>query len=515
MAPGRPFTTGMGLTGRPATRTLAPPVKSAPLAPVLVLLVLASAAASEPEERPGTPPPGEVRIRERAVLELRAPLAGRPPQVRAREASEALAHVLERPGPDVVRLERREQGVALLVGTTPVLELGADDAREGGATDLTLYAFAAGQRIEAGLKAERRRLELQDSVFSISLAVFITLLAFLALRLLGRLGAQLHAALVAERDRIPALRVGKVEVASGRVVRGALRLGLMVGTRIFQLVVLYVWVLFALSLFAPTREYGARLTGSVLRPAAAILGRAGAALPMLVVAALLVLVVALLIRTLRLFFESIARGETHVRWIPADLARPVGVLLRGAIIVLAVLFAAPLITGGDTGALSRLATAVLLALALAAVPLLASVAVGLPTVLGRTLRPGEMVELGGRRGQVRAVTLLEVQLEDSEGAELRIPHLVAFLHPSRALGMARRELEVWVGSAEDQARVESVLLEAAGSHASGARAELLSLDARGARWRVSGIHPDLGQRVATALRDARVDLGQPAPEASA
>jgi small-conductance mechanosensitive channel len=491
-------------------------VRCHPLAPVLVLLVSAGAAEAQPEERSGSSAPGVVRVREQAVLDLRAPLAGRPPQTRAREATEALNHVLEQPGPDVVHLEPGERGVTLRVGTVPILELSADDAREGGATDLTLYAFAVGQRIEAALKAERRRLEIQDSVFSVSLAVFITLLAFLALRLVGRLTAQLRAALVADRERIPALRVGNVEVASRRVVSGALGLGLLVGSRIVQLVVLYLWVLFVLSLFAATREYGARLTGSVLRPAAAIVGRVGAALPMLVVAGLLALVVALLVRTLRLFFESVARGETHVRWISADLARPVGMLLRGAIVVLAVLFAAPIVTGGDTGALSRLGTVVLLALALGAVPLLASIAVGLPTVLGRTLQPGEMVELGGRRGQVQAVTLLEIHLQDAEGGELHIPHLVAFLHPRRALGaMARRTLEVWVGSAEDQARVESVLLEAAGSHASGARAELLSLDARGARWRVSGIHPDLGQRVATALRDARLTLGQPGPEAGA
>ncbi len=479
----------------------------------LILLVAGVAAGAAPEEQPDTPPPGVVRIRERPVLEIRAPLSGHPPQARAHDATEALAHLLEQPGPDAVHLEPREQGVALLVGAMPILELGPDDAREDGASDLALYAAAAGQRVEAALKAERRRLQIQESVFSVSLAVFITLLAFLALRLVGRLGAQLVAALITDRERVRALRVGSVEVASRRVVSGALRLGLRIGVRVLQLVVLYVWVLFVLSLFAATRETGARLTGSVLHPAAAILGRIGAALPMLAVAALLALVVALVVRTLRLFFDSIARGETHVRWISADLARPVGVLLRGALVVLAILFAAPLITGGDAGALSWLATAVLLALALGAVPLLASVAVGLPTVLGRTLRTGEMVELGGRRGQVRAVTLLEVHLEDPEGAELRIPHLVAFLHPARALGaVARRSLEVVVGSTEDQARVESVLLEAAGSHASGARAELLSLDAGGARWKVSGIHPDLGQRVATALRDARITLGQPASE---
>ena len=488
-------------------------MKSRPVALVLVLLACRTALGAGPEDKAASPP-GVIRIRDRAVFELRVPRAMRSPETRARDASETLTHVLELPGPDVVRTEAREGVVTMLVGETPIVELTTADARAAGTDDLGVYAAAAAQRLDAALKAERRRLRIQDAVFSVSLAVFISLLAFLALRLVGRFGGQLHETLLADRERIPALKLGTVEVASRRAVRGALRLGLRVGTRILQVVVLYVWVLFVLSLFAPTREYGARLTGSVLRPAGEILGRAGGALPMLVVAGLLALAAALVIRTLRLFFESIARGETKVRWIAADLATPVGMLLRGGLIVLAVLVAAPLITGEDTGALSRLGTAMLLALALGAVPLLASVAVGLPTVLGRTLRPGEVVEIGGKRGQVRAVSLLEVQLEDPEGAVLRVPHLVAFLHPRRALGaVPPRVLEVVVGSGEDQARVESVLLEAAGSNASGARAELLSLDARGARWRVSGSHPDLGQRVASALRDARIPLGHPAPAA--
>jgi small-conductance mechanosensitive channel len=484
-------------------------VKPRPAALPLLLLLAGNLAAAAPETA-GEATQGAIRIREHTVLELRVPRGTRSAQVRGRDATDTLTHVLELPGPDMVKVEPREEGVALLVGDTPIVELTADDARAAGTGDLTLYAAMAAQRLDSALKAERRRLQIQGAVFSVSLAVFISLLAFLALRLVGRLGAQLQDTVLADRERVPALRLGKVEVASRRAVRGAVRLGLLVGTRVVQLIVLYVWVLFVLSLFTPTREYGSRLTGSVLHPAAAILGRAGGALPMLAVAALFALAVALVVRTLRLFFESIGRGETKVRWISPELAVPVGKLLRGAIVVLALLFAAPLITGEDTGALSRLGTAVLLALTLAAVPVLASVAVGLPMVLGRTVHPGEMVELAGRRGQVRAVTLLGVELEDAEGAELHVPHLAAFLHPSRVLGSAHRlSLEVVVAGTEDQARVESLLLEAAGSHASGARAELVSLDARGARWRVSGIHPDLGQRVAGALRDARIPLGAP------
>ena len=482
-------------------------------APTLILVLLLGGAASGAGVEKTTPnaqAQGVIRIRERAVLELRVARSLRSPEARARDATETLAHVLDLPGPDVVRTEPRQDAMALMVGETPIVELGQEDATASGTNDLTLYAAAAANRLDAALKAERRRLQIQDAVFSFSLAVFVTLLAFLGLRLVGRLGRQLQESLAADRERFQALRLGSVEIASRWMVRGGLRLGLLAGTWVLQLVVLYVWVLTVLSLFGPTREYGASLTGSVLRPAGALLGRVGATLPILVVFAIFALAVAVVFRTLRLYFESVARGETRLRWVSPELAAPVGTLLRGGFVVLAVIFAAPLITGEDTGALSRLGTAVLVVLALSAVPLLASVAVGLPTVLRRTVRPGEVVEVGGRQGQVRAVTLLDVQLGDGDGAELRVPHLVAFLHPSRALGaVPRRSLEVLVGSAEDQLRVQSVLLEAAGSHASGARAELVALDGRVARWKVSGIHADLGQRVATALRDARIPLGEP------
>jgi len=63
------------------------------------MLVLGGAALGAGTEQPaGTPPPsGVIRIRERAVLELREPRGVRTAQARARDAIETLAHVLELP----------------------------------------------------------------------------------------------------------------------------------------------------------------------------------------------------------------------------------------------------------------------------------------------------------------------------------------------------------------------------------------------------------------------------------
>jgi small-conductance mechanosensitive channel len=487
-----------------------PAVNRRAAALAVLLLGLVDARAAEPAAAPAPSTAAAVRIRDKAVVELHASWGDRTPEVRAREASEALGHALEMPGADRVRMERIEDGMAILAGPVPVLRLGRADARASGTEDLALYAASVTARLDAAYQAERRRLAIQARVFAFSLLVFSGLIAFLALRGLGTLGGQVGTAILEDRERIPAFHLGSVEVASRRAMRGGVALAFRIGTRLLQLLVVYLWLLFALSLFATTQDFGARLTASVLRPAAAILGRLGAALPALAVAVVLALVVALVVRTLRLFFASVSSGETQVRWMPADLAEPVGMLLRAAVLVLALVFAAPLVTGSEGGALSQVALVALVGLGLGLAPLLASMVVGLPTVFGRTLPRGEMVEVGGRQGQVRQVTLLEILLEDAQGAEVRVPHLATLLRPSRRLGpVPRVSFEVVVSGTADPAKVGSVLLEVAGSHASGARAELVSLDAAGARWRVTGIHPDLGARIAVALRDAGIALGKP------
>jgi len=90
---------------------------------------------------------------------------------------------------------------------------------------------------------------------------------------------------------------------------------------------------------------------------------------------------------------------------------------------------------------------------------------------------------------------------------VRVPHLVSLFQPTRVLGpVTLVTLDITVGGGEDQARVQGLLTEAAGSHASGARVELRALDANGALYRVTSGYEDVGLRVASALKDAGVQL---------
>jgi len=449
-----------------------------------------------------------VRLRDHRLFAIRVARAGKSAEERAREATGALASVLENPGgPRLVHVEEDAEGVTLFVDASPIVQFGAEDAVAAGDDSLRVHAAFAADHVQKALREEASRQALSNLVLHISFAVFAGLLCFIAIRKLGDLEAAVERWLDGRPDGAPAVRLGNVELASERAVRGALHSVLRFSERAFQLLLAYAWLLIVLSLFDVTSGVGERMTGMMLAPVGRVLARIVGAIPQLLALAVLGLLLFLVLRSVQLFFGSVARGETHLRWVPADLARPTSTLLQAALLILTVVFAGPVISGGGSGPFQGMAQAMLIGLAIACVPLFAAVVAGLPVVYGRGLRVGDAAEIGGQVGIVREVDLLSVVLEDSTGRPVRVPHLVSLFQPTRVLGpVTLVTLDITVGGGEDQARVQGLLTEAAGSHASGARVELRALDANGALYRVTSGYEDVGLRVASALKDAGVQL---------
>jgi hypothetical protein len=472
-------------------------------APSAMPATVASTAQPVASARPA-PTTADVRMHEHVVFSLHAARAGQPAQERARSASHALENALDDPDQPSAHVEEQPGSAVIFVGKTPVATLDDEDAAVAGG-DASLHVFAASiaSKIDDVLRAERKRSAIATSVFSLSLLVFSGLLTFLLFRLVGDLSGRARSWVRAHPDNIPALKLGSIEVVRPVAVRGAVSIALSLSHRIAQFAVVYFWLIFALSRFDATRPYTDRLAGFVLVPLSALIGRVGAALPLFVVAAIAAVSLGIAVRFVGLFFGGVTRGETHVEWLPRELAGPTSVLVRAGMVLSSIVLAAPLITGTDDGALSRAGVVALVALGLACTPVLACAAAGVPAVFGRRLKPGDFVEAGGRSGVVRDVTLLEVILEDDVGCEVRIPQLLGLLHPTRVLGSAPlASIEITVDPNERPARVEEALVGAAVATCDRARVDLVSLDADGARWRVSGI-PRHGKGAAT-LADAVV-----------
>jgi hypothetical protein len=451
----------------------------------------------------------DIRVREKVILTVRVSRGDRKPQDRAKAANDAIASLLAHPEEIGDVRHEEQQGVSVVyVGKTPIVTLGQEDAEASGDASVSVLAAQVTSRLADAMGTERKRSAIATTVFSFSLLVFSALIAFLLLQRTSDVAARMRGWLVDDPEKITAVRLGKIEFVSAGAARGTLSVALTLGYRLIQLAIAYGWLILALSLFDATRGYTQKLTGIMVTPLYALASRIGGALPLVVVAAIALVAVLVLIRFVGLFFDSVARGDTRVAWLPRDLAAPTSVVVRAGIVVLALVLASPMITGNEDGALSRVGLVALVAIALAGTPLLASSAIGLVWVFGRRFKKGELVEFGGRSGRIVRVGLFEVHLEDAAATEISVPHLLGLFHPTRIhrhppLG----SIDVVLDAAASQVDVEKTLLEAARELSTRAKVELLYIDDAGAHWRVTSAMTRGDNTLVKAVQGAIERLG--------
>jgi small-conductance mechanosensitive channel len=474
-----------------------------------------ASATPAPSASTGPATAATVRLGDAPVFNLFLPRGKKTPEVRAREASDALKRAFDADKAAPVTHRAEGELRVVLVGQTPIVLLSQEDATNANETSLDVYAGGVAAKVREALDAEGRRAAIAKSVFSVSLVVFFGLIAFYLLGKLGEFAETAREFLDNRPDRELSIKVQKIEIMRPATLRSSAVMALSIGKWLGQAGIAYAWLVVALSLFDATRNYTQRLTGFVLGPVSQLMERVASALPLLVVAGIAALTVFVLVRFVGLFFVSVARGETPLPWLPADLAAPTSVLLRSAIVVAALVFAAPVVTGDPNGALGRAGAIVLVALGLASTPILASGLVGVSVLFGRRLRLGEYVELSGSVARITAINLLEVRLSDAHRSELRLPHLLCLFRPLRVLGMRPRlSVDIPVSASVSHERVRAVLSEAGKKCGHDPKLDLLSFDADAAHYRLSALCDSLDGRRALAetalgdLTEAGIALGR-------
>jgi small-conductance mechanosensitive channel len=473
------------------------------------------AVPSVPAQEPLALPEEPAKIHDTVVFVLRHPHGKKSAADRAGAASEALTRAVETQGTEDVRVVPQGDAVVVYAGTIPIVEIYPDDVEGSGYSTEDTHAAAIAAHVHDAVVSEKKRSAIAGTVFSFSLLVFVGLVAFYVLRKIGEFFDRARKWTLDNPDRITGIRVQSQEVVGPTALRGGALVTLIVGRFVAQAGVLYLWLVFALSLFQTTRPYTEKLTGFVVTPLSDLAARIAASLPLAVMAAVSGVTVYVLLRFVQLFFEGVARRQTVIPWLPPDLAGPTSVLVRIGIVVAALVLVAPLLTGDSNGALSRAGAVVLLSIGISTTPLVASIAVGVVVVFGRRIRVGEHAEVGGRSGRVVAVGLIDVRLRDRDGCEVRVPHLLTLVRPTRVLGVRPRvAVEVIVAPDSAPAHVRQVLLDAVATLGESPNVELTGLDADAAAYRVVlSIVPELGTSqirisIAEALAEAGIALGR-------
>lgn len=490
-------------TGAPPLPPIGPPVAPPP----------GSATPADPNTVV-TRTPVPVRLGDSTVFNLRASLGNHSAEQRARLATKAMALALDDPRATEVKVVRKNGVAVVYAGPVPLVQLGSADAEAAGDSSLDVHAGAVASAIRQALDSERQRSRVAKNVFSLSLVVFFALIAFYLMRKVGELAERIKEWLHKNGDRALAIRVQHVEIVRPATLRNSAVVGLEIAKWVGQFGIFYAWLVIVLSLFETTRSYTERLTGLVVTPLSELMARLARSLPLLVVAVIAALAVFVLVRFVGLFFASVARRETTLAWLPPDLAAPTSVLLRFAIVVAALIFAAPVVTGDSQGVFGRAGVVILAALGLSSTPLLASGLIGAVVLFGRRLRVGEHAEVGGNVGRIAAINLFELRLLLPDSTELRIPHLLLLGRPLRGLGIAPRiSVDVVVGADVNPTTVRRILVEAGSRVGRDVRVEVIAADAQGIIYRVTLTCDSLDDRSALwaalleALSAAQVPLG--------
>ncbi len=461
------------------------------------LLAIASGSASvAAEDNPTTKQPvnppaaaekrgADVKLNDSVVFRVLLAHGQRSAEERAEAAARALEHALLGADP---RARHKAQGAAQVIfaGETPVIELYAEDAAAAGDASLDVCTARIEARVQETLTTEKKRSDIAQTVFSISLVVFFGLIALFLARQVGDYAGRARSFVLEHPERIPALRLRTLEVIGSGALRGVLLGALIIGRAVLQIGLVYVWLVITLSHFDATRPYTERLTGLLTKPLLALLERFAFALPLGLLALCFGALVYVLVRFVELFFVSVRRGETRIAWLPSELVAPVSVLARGTIVICAVLLAGPIVTGDSDGALSRAGAILLFSLALAATPLAACVLLGVVQLLSRRLRTGADLELAGKRGRVTAIGFFDVTLQEPDGHSVRVPHLLALVSPLQMKAAdARTRVAISVAPSAPPTAVKSLLLTAASELGARPEVELYDVDAGGAHFHVS------------------------------
>jgi small-conductance mechanosensitive channel len=440
-------------------------------------------------------PPATVRVGDAVVFTLSADAQGKPAKERAARATAAIAGVLEQPGAGEVHVQKSGDGAVVLVGNTAILELTAADAALAGEASLDAFAADRASALGRALSSERKRSRIAGTVFSCSLVVFFALIAFYLIKRLSSLADRARFWLDEHGDKNLAVSVKSIELVRPAVVKSSAVIALGLAKWVGQFGIFYAWLLVVLSLFETTRGYTERLTGFVLSPLSLLVGRTLAALPLLVVAGFAALAVFVLERFVGLFLGSVSRRETHLGWLPADLAAPASVVLRTAIVVAALVYAAPVVTGSSDDSLARTGTIVLWALGIAATPLLATGLFGAAILFDRRLGVGDHVRIRGESGRIVGINLLELRLLSATGSEWRVPHLLLLFSALERLGPSPRvSVELSAGRALTPARVLERLVAAGNARGRDAAAEILDVERDHLRYRLTATLPSLAER---------------------
>lgn len=324
---------------------------------------------------------------------------------------------------DSVRIFSTPDGVEVRLGRYFLWLITPGDVEGVSPSDLPARMTELPERIREGVEKERAGRRPLGILIAFLLAIGLTLVAWLAVRLLlsgaRRWRAWLRLFLP---KHVGGIRLREFEVLSQPQVTGIIsgvlgRLDVVVGV-----VLLYVYLTLLFSFFPWTQGWSWLLVHFAVVEITEVALSIARALPGLFTISIIVMVARWLTSLFDRFFDSVATDSHHVPGFHPELARPSKRLVRILLWVAAVIIAFPFIPGAQSKAFQGVSLFLGVLVSLGSTGVVGNVIAGLVLTYSRSFRVGDRVKIGDHSGDVVNLGFFATKLRTIRNEEMTIPN---------------------------------------------------------------------------------------------
>lgn len=447
---------------------------------VLILLAgIAGQALAQDQPQPEKPEEPSV-VAEDSVLSAPVVIDGEtvfqvrgssalPAQERAGKIRQRIIAVAEQPGGRIVPLEIREIdiGKAIYHGATLIMVTTPADAR---LEEMDVDVLSA-LHVEAVSKAVADYRENRGSSARVGSAIEAVLwsIAFLVgCLLLFRYRVRLRRRLVtsAETWMSTMEKVGK-DIVERQAVSNLVSYAYNVIWLVLFFLLFYLYLSFVLTAFVETRPLANILILYVTDPVVSVLYGIVSYLPNLVTLIVILMLTGLAIKGVRLFFEYIESGALHISDFEPHWVWPTFNIVRGALILIAIVFAFPYLPGSDSVAFKGITILVGIMVSLGSNSVVGNILSGIFVIYRRSTTIGDRIKVGDHVGDVLRIKLMETHIKSIKNELISIPNtqllnseVINYSRKTDGRGMLLHTT-VGIGYEEPRDKVEAMLIEAA------------------------------------------------------
>jgi len=370
---------------------------------------------------------------------------------------------------NAVHMRRTIEGIEVYLGRHFLWMITPRDIAGDDIGDVARKMAELPARITAGVQRERAGRSPRGILVSGLIALGITLLTLMLVRLLNAAGRRWRGFLGNELPKhLRGIRIGTFDVLSQAQLTGVVvnilgRAGWVIG-----LLLLYGYVTAVSSLFPWSQAWSWQLLDFARHQLRLGLIGLGQAIPSILILAVIAILFHWLTRISDRFFDAITAGSVRLDWLHPDVALPTKRLVKILLWVSAVAIAYPYIPGSQSKAVQGISILIGVLVSVGSSGFVGNMIAGLVLVYSRSFNVGDRVRLGAHIGDVVSLGVFAIKIRTPRNEEITLPNghvasqpIVNYTRLARDQGLVLHT-QATIGYDVDWRIVHQLLIDAAG-----------------------------------------------------